>query len=177
MHGLLTGPNGLPTYKLRVVLNTTNHAEVGVMGVKLSDEAKKKIIEALNADRVAELTAIIQYMGHHYEGEGLESPAILELFKKTALDEMRHAEKLAERIVYLGGVPVYKPGQAQRGGDLRTMIKNDLGLEDKAIEDYRGHVRLCAELGDSTTRLMLEQILTDEEGHADAFETALGRGK
>ncbi|MBE7415754.1 MAG: ferritin-like domain-containing protein [Deltaproteobacteria bacterium] len=147
-----------------------------MMSLKLSDDARKKIIDMLNEDRAQELTAIIQYMGHHYEGEGIESPAILELFKKTAMDEMRHAESLAERIVYLGGVPVYKPGPVQRGGDLRTMLKADLGLEDDAIERYRGHIKVCAELGDTTTRLMLEKILSEEEGHADAFETALGRG-
>lgn len=145
------------------------------MATKLSDDAKKKIIDALNEDRVAELTAIIQYMGHHYEGEGLESPPLLELFKQTAMDEMRHAESLAERIVYLGGTPVYKPGAVSRGGELREMITQDLGLENGAIERYRTHIKLCADLGDSTTRLLLEQILMQEEGHADAFETALGR--
>lgn len=65
----------------------------------------QKIIDALNVDRADELAAIIQYMGHHYEGEGMESPAILELFKSTATDEMKHAEMLAERIAYLGGTP------------------------------------------------------------------------
>lgn len=147
------------------------------MGSKLSEDARKKIVDALNEARAAELTAIIQYMGHHYEGEGLESPPILEIFKKTAVDEMKHAEALAERIVYLGGVPVYKPGSVSRGGELREMISQDLGLENGAIERYRKHIKLCDELGDSTTRLLLEQILMQEEGHADAFETALGRGK
>jgi len=66
----------------------------------------QKIIDALNKDREGELAAIIQYMKHHYEGEGMESPAILEIFKSTAKDEMGHAEKLAERIVYLGGTPI-----------------------------------------------------------------------
>ena len=69
----------------------------------------KKIIDALNMDRAFELAAIIQYMGHHYEAEGLESPALIEIFKKTSIDEMKHAELLAERIVYLGGMPVQKP--------------------------------------------------------------------
>ena len=147
------------------------------MATKLNDDARKKIIDALNEARAAELTAIIQYMGHHYEGEGLESPPILELFKKTAVDEMRHAESLAERIVYLGGVPIYKPGSVSRGGELKEMISQDLGLENGAIERYRKYIKLCDEAGDSTTRLLLEQILMQEEGHADAFETALGRGK
>jgi bacterioferritin len=68
----------------------------------------KKLIDALNKDREGELSVIIQYMKHHYEGEGMESPAVLEIFKSTAKDEMGHAEKLGERIVYLGGIPYYK---------------------------------------------------------------------
>lgn len=140
----------------------------------LSEDAKKKIIDALNVDRSYELAAILQYMGHHYEAEGVESPAIIDIFKKTALDEMKHAELLAERIVYLGGVPVQKPSAIKRGGEIKAMIKDDLAAENDAIERYRTHVKLCGELGDSTTRLMIEQILSQEEGHADAWETTLG---
>lgn len=138
------------------------------------DEDRKRIIDALNEDRTFELGAIIQYMGHHYEGEGVESPAILEQFKKTAIDEMKHAELLAERIVYLGGVPVQKPSAVKRGGEIKKMIGDDLEAENGAIERYKKHIKLCAELGDSTTRLMLEGILSQEEGHADTWETTLG---
>lgn len=147
------------------------------MATKLNDDMKKKIIDALNEARAAELAAIMQYMGHHYEGDGLEAVPMLDVFKKTAVDEMKHAESLAERIVYLGGVPVYKAGPVSRGGELKEMISQDLGLENAAIERYRKYILLCDEAGDSTTRLLLEQILMQEEGHADAFETALGRGK
>lgn len=138
------------------------------------DDAKKKIIDVLNLDRAYELAAILQYMGHHYEGEGIDSPAILEIFKKTGVDEMKHAELLAERIVYLGGDPVQKPASVKRGGELKSMVKDDLDGENEAIERYKAHIKLCAELGDSTTRLMLEEILTQEEGHADTWETTLG---
>ena len=134
----------------------------------------KKIIDALNLDRAYELAAIIQYMGHHYEAEGIESPAVIEIFKKTAMDEMKHAEKLGERIVYLGGVPVQKPTNIVRGGDLKKMIKDDLDAENGAIKRYKDHIKLCEEEKDPTTRLMLEQILSDEEGHADTWETVLG---
>ncbi|MBI5327384.1 MAG: ferritin [Deltaproteobacteria bacterium] len=134
----------------------------------------KKIIDALNLDRAYELSAIIQYMGHHYEAEGLESPAVIEIFKKTSMDEMKHAETLAERIVYLGGVPVQKPTEIVRGGDLKKMIKDDLAAENGAIKRYKEHIKLCELEGDPTTRLMLEQILSDEEGHADTWETTLG---
>jgi len=134
----------------------------------------KKIVDALNADRADELAAIIQYMKHHYEGEGMESPEVLEIFKTTAKDEMKHAEKLAERIVYLGGTPVTKPSKIMEGGDLKKMIKDDLAGENRAIKNYKEHIKLCAKEGDPTTRLMLENILSDEEGHADTWETTLG---
>jgi bacterioferritin len=139
-----------------------------------NDEARKKIVDALNVDRSFELAAILQYMGHHYEAEGLESPAVIDIFKKTALDEMRHAELIAERVVYLGGVPVQKPAVVKRGGELKSMVGDDLAAENEAIERYKTHIKLCADLGDSTTRLMLEEILSQEEGHADTWETVLG---
>ncbi|MCZ7401760.1 MAG: ferritin-like domain-containing protein [Candidatus Methanoperedens sp.] len=133
----------------------------------------QKIIDALNKDREAELAAIIQYMKHHYEGEGMESPAILEIFKSTAKDEMGHAEKLAERIVYLGGTPIKKPEPIIEGGDLKKMMQDDLAKENGAIRQYKEHIKLAIEENDPTTRLMLEEILSDEEGHADIWETIL----
>ena len=140
----------------------------------MSKESSKKIIEALDQDRADELAAIIQYMGHHYEAEGMESPEIIEIFKSTAIDEMRHAEALAERIVYLGGTPTKIPSPIKKGGDLRKMIKDDLDSENGAIKQYKEHIKLCAQLDDPVSRLMLEKILTDEEEHADKWETILG---
>ena len=133
----------------------------------------QKIIDALNKDREGELSAIIQYMKHHYEGEGMESPAIIEIFKSTAKDEMGHAEKLGERIVYLGGIPTKKPEPIIEGGDLKKMIQDDLAKENTAIKQYKEHIKLAIEENDPTTRLMLEEILSDEEGHADTWETTL----
>jgi len=133
-----------------------------------------KIIDALNKDREDELSAIIQYMKHHYEGEGIDSPAIIEIFKSTAKDEMKHAEKLGERINYLGGVPSKKISPIVEGGDLKKMIQDDLAKENSAIRQYKEHIKLAIEENDPVTRLMLEEILSDEEGHADTWETTLG---
>jgi len=132
-----------------------------------------KLIDALNKDREDELSAIIQYMKHHYEGEGMESPEINEIFKETAMDEMKHAEKLGERINYLGGVPTKKTSPIVEGGDLKKMIQDDLAKENGAIKQYKEHIKLAIEENDPTTRLMLEEILSDEEGHADTWETTL----
>ncbi|HLE08690.1 MAG TPA: ferritin-like domain-containing protein [Thermodesulfobacteriota bacterium] len=140
----------------------------------MAKKAKKELLDALNLDRAYELGAILQYMGHHYEAAGKESPAIIEQFKKSAVDEMKHAESLAERIVYLGGVPVQKAVPVKRGGSLLDMVKDDLKAENDAIARYRKHIKLC-EKDDTTTRRLLEKILAVEEDHADNWETVLGR--
>ncbi len=135
----------------------------------------KRIIDALNEDRAYELAAIMQYMGHHYEAEGMESPAIVDIFKSTALVEMKHAERLAERIVALGGVPTNMPKKIKRGGSLKEMIADDIEGEELAIRLYKEHIRLCAEEGDPTTRLLLEEILSDEEEHLHQWKGILGK--
>ncbi len=132
-----------------------------------------KIIEALNKDVANEMAAIIQYLHHHYTAEGM-APAVIEQFEKASRDEMRHMEMLSERITYLGGEPTTVPSPIRRGGDLRKMIMDDLATENEAIKLYKEHVKLAAELDDPTTRLMLEHILSDEEKHADTWETDLG---
>jgi bacterioferritin len=135
--------------------------------------ATERIIAALNEDISYELGAIMQYLWHHFTAEGLESPAIIELFKETSLDEMKHLSMLAERVVYLGGEPTAKIAPFKQGGDLRQMVQDDLEGERTAIRMYREHIRLCEEEGDPVTRLMLENILSDEEKHADRWETVL----
>ena len=133
----------------------------------------QKIIEALNKDREDELSAIIQYMKHHYEGEGMESPEIIDIEKDIAMAEMRHAEKLGERINYLGGVPTKRVSPIAEGGDLKKMVQDDLAKENAAIRQYKEHIKLAAEEDDPTTRLMLEEILKEEEDHAKTWEKIL----
>jgi bacterioferritin len=136
--------------------------------------ASKKLIDALNKDLADELAATIQYLWHHFMAEGMESPAIIELFAKTGRDEMKHIEMIGERIVYLGGTPTTVPSKILVGGTLKKMIQDDLDAENRAIAQYREHIKLCIEENDPVTRLMLEKITTDEEGHADTWETTLG---
>lgn len=137
-----------------------------------------KIIDALNQALERELGAILQYLHHHWTGEGLESPEILELFEKTSIDEMKHAERLASRINFLEGEPTTKPGPIRKGGDIKKMMEDDLEAEYEAITLYKSIIKLADELGDSTTRLMMEEITAQEEDHADTWETILKkRGK
>ena len=121
--------------------------------------------------------AIMQYMGHHYSAEGLDGLAVKDIFRQSALDEMRHAEMLAERITYLGGIPTLKINQVKRGGSLKQMLKDDLELEKKAIKRYRQQIGLAEKLKDYTTRRLLEDILIEEESHADIGQSLLAKGK
>jgi len=143
------------------------------MSILLSKTDRQKIIKALNIDIGLEIGAIIQYIMHEVMAEGMESPAIMEKFEGISRDEMKHLEKLAERVNYLGGIPNTKPAPIKVGGTLKKMVQDDLDGEYTAIKTYKGHIKMCEEIGDTTTRLMLEEILTDEENHADTWETVL----
>ncbi len=137
----------------------------------------QRIVDMLNDARRAELTATIQYMGHHYMAQGLSAMSFIDEVKDIAIQEMKHAESLAERINYLGGVPTKSPNEITQGGDVMKMLRDDLGLEQGAIERYRKGIKICQEEEDHTTRLMLEEILAQEEDHANTFETMLGEQK
>jgi bacterioferritin len=139
----------------------------------MSKEDREKIINALNIDVGLELGAAIQYLHHEWTAEGLESPEIIDLFDKISKDEMKHLEKFAERIVYLGGNPTTKPAPIKTGGNIKKMMQDDLDGENNAIKIYKEHIKLCDKIGDTTTRLMLEEIVSEEEGHADTWETTL----
>jgi bacterioferritin len=143
------------------------------MSILLTKEQRKKLIDELNRGVAREITAVIQYSYHHVMAEGMESPALSEIFEKIALQEMDHLEEFADRIKYLGGVPTTKPNPIKVGGTLKEMVEQDLELEYEAIRMYKGQIAIAAEIGDTTTRLMLEKILTAEEEHADRWETVL----
>lgn len=132
---------------------------------------KNKIIDALNAARKEELTAILQYLQHHYLAKGLQSPAVAELFKKFSLVEMKHAYALAERIVALGGKPETKIDPLKIPEKLTDMIKANLDTEEGAIGSYKKWVKLASD--DSTTCRMLEGILADEEEIAAKLSSLL----
>jgi bacterioferritin len=143
------------------------------MSILLSKTDREKIIKALNIDIGLEIGAIVQYIMHEVMAEGMESPAITGKFESISRDEMKHLEKLAQRVNYLGGVPTTKPAPIKVGGTLKKMVQDDLDGEYTAIKTYKSQIKTMEEIGDTTTRLMLEEILTDEERHADTWETVL----
>ena len=137
--------------------------------------SRHDVINALNDLRAMELAAIIQYMKHHYEAEGMDSPAISDQFKKAAMDEMRHAEMLGERINFLGGEPTKQPAEILSGGDLFKMIDDDIRKESEAIHRYRQYIELAFREQDHATRTILEKILEKEEEHLDMWITDVAR--
>jgi len=143
------------------------------MSILLSKTNRQKIIKALNVDIGLELGAIVQYIMHEVMAEGMESPAIMEKFESISREEMKHLERLSERVNYLGGIPNTKPAPIKVGGALKKMVQDDLDGEYTAIKTYKSQIKMCEDIGDTTTRLMLEEILTDEENHVDTWETVL----
>jgi bacterioferritin len=104
---------------------------------------------------------------------GVKAVAVQDKFKETAIDEMKHAEKIAERLWYLGGTPTTKPTQITVGKTLKEFLELDTQAEVEAVEMYRQIIQLATKEGDVTTAFMFKEILEDEEEHHDLFTTML----
>jgi len=131
----------------------------------------KKVINSLNEARSRELTAISQYMAQHYELEDSDFGKLASKFKEVAIAEMKHAEKLADRILFLKGEPTSKPdGVAKKGQQIPEMLITNIGLEAQAIKMYNDASVVCASEKDQISKELFEELLKDEEGHLDYFE-------
>lgn len=143
---------------------------------------KEKVIELLNEALATELVCVLRYRRHYFMAEGIHSEAIKKEFLTHATEELQHADKIAERIVQLGGEPDFAPNviggrshsEYKEGGDLRDMLRENLVAERIAIESYREMVNFIGD-HDSTTRRMLEEILAVEEHHADDMASLMKR--
>ncbi len=132
-----------------------------------------ELLELLNKAIAREIGVSVQYMWQHVMAMGMKSPEIKDIFEDIAIDEMKHAEKIAERLFYLGGTPTTKPTPIKAGGSLKEMIEADLEAENEAIDMYKEIIALASEKEDSTTRLLFEEILTAEEEHKYTFSILL----
>jgi bacterioferritin len=135
--------------------------------------SKDVLIKALNQDCTHELQAIVQYMVDHMMGDGMAGSNVVETFKSHAMSEMKHYERLAERVIHLGGVPAASVGPFRKTGTPKEMIEKALGGERKAIKQYREHIALAAKHDDPATQLLLEEILSEEEKHAHRLESLI----
>lgn len=133
-----------------------------------------KLIDSLNARLKEELTAINQYFVHAEMCENWNYERLHGMIRKRAIDEMKHAEKLIARILFLEGRPIVGSlDKMHIGADVPKMHESDRSAEEMAIKGYNESIRLAVEVGDNGTREMLEAILKDEEEHIDLLEAQL----
>jgi bacterioferritin len=137
-------------------------------------QGEAQVVEQLNSRLAEELTAINQYFVHTEMCENWHYGGLADPIKKRAIVEMKHAEKLIERILFLDGRPIVgNLNEINIGDSVPKMHTNDLAAEVDAVKAYNESIRLCADLKDNGTKEMLESILADEEDHVDWLEAQL----
>ena len=137
-------------------------------------KGNNKIIEKLNTLLADELTAINEYMVHSEMCANWMYERLHAAIEKRAIDEMKHAEKLIARILFLDGLPIVTNlNKLNIGADVEAQLKNDWAAEADAVKAYNDGIRLAVEAGDNGTRELLESILKDEEAHIDWLEAHL----
>ena len=130
-----------------------------------------KIVDLLNEVLTGELTAINQYFLHSRMCRNWGYLRLAEHIKKESIDEMKHADSLIERVLYLDGLPnVQRLGKVLIGQSVHEILKNDYALEVNAIPLLNKGLELCRSLGDNGTEDLLRHILTSEEEHVDWLE-------
>jgi bacterioferritin len=131
----------------------------------------KKLIDSLNSLLADELTAVSQYMVHSEMCANWGYEKLHKHFEKRAIDEMKHAESLIGRILFLEGLPIVsKLTKLTIGSEIPKMLVNDLAHEMVAVKGYNAGIELAGKVADFATRELLEKILKDEDGHVDGIE-------
>lgn len=134
-------------------------------------KGNQKLIDALNNLLADELTAINQYMVHSEIAANWGYEKLHQHFEKRAITEMKHAEKLIGRILFLEGIPVVSNlKKVHIGSEVPAQLANDHDAEDGAIKAYNSAIHLAGEVSDFATREILEHILTEEDQHIDEIE-------
>jgi bacterioferritin len=130
-----------------------------------------QLLETLNSLLADELTAVNQYMVHAEMAENWGYEKLGKGFEKRAVDEMKHAEKLIARILFLDGTPnVSTYRKMMIGADIPKMLTGDHSLETSAVGNYNAAIKLAGDVADYATREILEKILNDEDRHIDEIE-------
>jgi bacterioferritin len=129
-----------------------------------------KVLEQLNRALREELTAINQYFLHAEMCENWGYDKLSKYIKKQSIGEMKHAESLMERILFLDGTPSMEPLSLSIGSNVKDMIKSDLDLEINAVAMYNEAVQIAFENKDNGSRDLFVELLKDEEEHVDWLE-------
>ncbi|MFP6664994.1 MAG: bacterioferritin [Deltaproteobacteria bacterium] len=138
-------------------------------------KGNKKIIEALNDVLTGELTGVNQYFVHFRMQENWGYDRLAKVSREESIGEMKHADQLIERILYLEGIPnMQRLSKIAVGETIKEQLGADLKLEVNAVKLLQKSVELALTVGDTGSRELLEHILVDEEEHLDFLETQLG---
>jgi len=129
-----------------------------------------QVIAKLNEGLREELTAINQYFVHAEMCHNWGYHRLGNYIRKQSIGEMKHAEELLERIIFLEGIPKMDPLPLTIGQDVKAQLRNDLDLELKAVVMYNEAIKVAREAGDNTSRELFERLLKDEEEHVDFLE-------
>lgn len=133
-------------------------------------KGNEKVLEELNRGLREELTAIDQYFLHAEMCENWGYDKLAALIKKQSLGEMKHAERLMERILFLDGTPTMQLLSLSIGSSVKDMLKSDLELELGAVAMYNAAIKIAVEHGDNGSRDLFVDLLKDEEEHVDWLE-------
>jgi bacterioferritin len=136
-------------------------------------KVSKELLEMLNKAIAREIQVSVQYMWQHVQWSGVKGFAVKDSLKSIAIEEMKHAEMIAERLFYLGGKPTTKPDPIMVGDTLKEMITQDKKDEESAIKLYNEIIEKAKSEEDEVTNRMFRQILADEEDHHDTFQSLL----
>jgi bacterioferritin len=132
---------------------------------------KQKSIELLNRAVADELTAVHQYMYFHFHCDDQGYDLLANIFKRTAIEEMLHIERLAERILFLKGeVEMVSSHGVEKVHDVNKMLQIAAKLETQSVDDYNKWANECAANADSASKKLFEDLVADEERHYDQFD-------
>ena len=131
--------------------------------------ASTQLLEKLNDAIARELQVSVQYMWQHVMAKGMYGYTVRDIFKKIAIQEMKHAEDIAERLGYLGGVPTTRPTHIEVGKTAREMVQLNKRAEEEAVALYREIIALAEKEGDTVTVALFTDILAAEEEHHNTF--------
>jgi bacterioferritin len=136
-------------------------------------QASQELLDKLNQAIGRELQVSIQYMWQHVQWGGIKGYTVQNELKSIAIVEMKHAEMIAERLFYLGGIPTTQPESIFVGTTLKEMLEQDVKNEEDGIHLYREIIDIAHRANDLTTHHLFEKILEDEEEHHDTFTSLL----
>jgi bacterioferritin len=137
-------------------------------------QGNPKVIASLNEALKEELTAINQYFLHAEMCENWHYSKLGDYIKKQSIDEMKHAEELIERLLFLDAVPTMTdPMKLTIGHNVREQIESDLHLEIEAVSLYNNAIKVARDEGDNASRELFERLLKDEESHVDWLEAQM----